>query len=538
MRGAALTRPNVIARVVSVVALVAAIVVVVVLVSGSSNYVLKLTMANAQGLQPGSQVFLGGVPVGTVTKLDMNRAGDKVIATLEIGKGQAHIGRGVNAHIIATNLLGTESVQLNPGDRRQPVPSGTTLPESATTLPTALDQIVDTLDQPTRVDLALLLREAGLAVTGRRTDVSAILRQFPLSLHAFTQLVQGLVNDNHSVADFIANSNYFIARVNAQEPQLKRLLTAAGGATQTFADKADALARTVQLAPPFFREVKVWFAALANGANHLNTVAPGLTQSMAPLDQTLKEIGPFASAAVPTLNKAAQVAPSLSDLALQATPTLRQAGPTLASLSTLAKLSQPLSAWLGLSSPDLFGIFDSWTHAIQSRDGVSHIFNGDLYLNPQIVLQAANQGASPQQKAQNLVDLAPSIVRTLGLESQVAKAKAFLAGLAAHHTAAANAPSVAPSPAHPSGAASFTPAGGSGAGGGTSSGGGGVPHLGGALGAGLSHVLSGALGLVAPKPPTGATGSSATGSGSSGSSGGGSGAASALTGLLGYLLGR
>src|SRR5581483_6537041 len=100
-----------------------------------------------------------------------------------------------------------------------------------------------------------------------------------------------------------------------------------------------------------------------------------------------------------------------------------------------AQLSQPLSGWLGLASPDLFSIFSSWSHAIQSRDGVSHIFNGDLYLNPEIVLAAANQGASAKQRAQNLVDLAPSIVRTLGLEKPVAAAKALLAGLLTPHAA-------------------------------------------------------------------------------------------------------
>jgi phospholipid/cholesterol/gamma-HCH transport system substrate-binding protein len=524
MRSHALIRPNLIVRAVSLIALIAVIVVVVLVASGSSSYKLKLTLANADGLQTGSQVFLGGVPVGTVSALDLNGPGNAVIATLSIGKGEAHVGKGARADIIATNLLGTESVQLSPGARSQPVPSGTVLPVSATTVPTALDQIVDVLNQPTRVDLALMLQEAGAAVAGRKADVSAILRQLPLSLQAATSLLQNLVTNNHSLADFIANSNQFITRVNGQSPALKRLLTAAGGAAQTFSNRAGALAQTVQRAPQFFTEVKAYFTSITTAANHLEPVTGLLADAMPPLDATLKAIKPFANAAVPTLNRAADVAPSLSDLAVRATPTLKQAVPTVGALSNLAQLSQPLSAWLGLSAPDLIDIFDSWSHAIQGRDGVSHVFNGDLYLNPQIVLNAADAGATPTQKAQNLVDLAPSIVKQLGLQSAVTKARALLALLAGHTTSPkattpAKRPTATPAklPVGSSGTTTSKPT---------------APSTG--SGSGLGGVLGGLLGSLSGH---GGGGTTAAPGGASGASGTGGGLGQTLSGLLGYLVG-
>ncbi|MHB8690287.1 MAG: MlaD family protein [Solirubrobacteraceae bacterium] len=534
MRASALNRPNLIARVVSLVAMAAAIVVVVVLVSGGSSYVLKLTMANASGLRPGSQVLLGGVPIGTVGPINMNRAGTAVVAELDLERGKVHVGQGVRASVIAANLLGEKYVQLAPGNRNQPLPSGTTLPADATTVPTDLDQVVDVLNQPTRVDFALMLREAGVAVAGRKADVHAILAQLPASLQAATQLLQGLVTDNHTLGDFISNSNAFIARVDANGPQLRRLLTSAAGASKTFADRAGALATTVQQAPYFFSRVKTYFASITNAANHLNPVAAELAQSAGPLDAVLKEIGPFSRAAVPTLNRAAQVAPALSRLAVQATPTLRAAVPTVSSLSNIAQLAQPLSAWLGLSSSDLFNIFDGWTHAIQFRDGVSHIFNGDLYLNPQIILNAANTGATPAQKARNLLDLAPSIVRQLGLQGALGNARALLAGLAAHHTSstpATKAPSTAPRPTPPAAAQPSTPKPGGGLrlGAGTGSGAG----LGG-LGSGINHLIGGVLGLLGGKGHGGST-STHSSTGTTGATGR---AGSGLAGLLGYLLGK
>jgi virulence factor Mce-like protein len=540
MRGAALNRPNVIARAVSLIAAVAVIVVVVLLVSGGSSYVLKLKMANATGLQTGAQVLVGGVPVGSVSDLEMDRAGSAVIVTLDLEKGKAHVGNGAHAAVIATNLLGTKSVQLQPGNRNEPLPSGTTLPESDTSIPTDLDQIVDVLNQPTRVDLQLMLTEAGVAVAGRQADVSAILRQFPLSLTAATKLFQGLVTDNHSLADFIANSNAFIERVNANGPALKRLLTSADGAAQTFSDQASELSKTIQEGPAFFKNVYSWFQGLGHAALNLTPVAAELAQSAGPLDTVLKEVRPFANAAVPTLNRAAQVAPTLDQLATQATPILKAAAPTVSSLSSLAMLSQPLSAWLGLSSSDLFNIFDNWTHAIQFRDGVSHIFNGNIYLNPEIVLSAADKGATAEQKAQNLLDLAPNIVKQLGLQNAVSKAEQLLAGLTGHKstptpaakTPATSRPSAPPSSATPSGSSS---PGNSGSG--TSSGSGsGASGLVGQLGSGLNHLLGGVLGAVTGK---GTTGPSGTTSGSSSSTGGGGNQpGNGLSGLLSYLLGK
>lgn len=532
MRGTSLNRPNLIVRGVSLLVLAAVIVIVVVLVSSGSSYTLKLKMANATGLQTGAQVFLGGVPVGSVSDLEMDRAGNAVIVTLDLEKGKAHVGQGARAAVIATNLLGTKSVQLAPGNRSEPLPSGTSLPESATSIPTDLDQIVDVLNQPTRVDLQMLLTEAGVAVAGRKADVSAILRQFPLSLTAATKLFQGLVTDNHSLADFIANSNAFIARVNAQGPQLKRLLTSAAGASQTFSDQAVSLTQAIKDGPYFFRVLQSFFGGIEKSANELEPITAELSQTAGPLDQTLKAIKPFADAAVPTLNRGAQIAPTLSELAEQATPTLQAAVPTLSSLSNLASLSQPLSSWIGLSSSDLFNIFDGWTHAIQFRDGISHIFNGDLYLNPEIVIGNANLGASAAQKAHNLLDVAPALVRQLGLEGAVAKARALLNSLGSHHTSTpAKVPSgstsstPAASPRAPGSSGSTNPGAGAGAGSGPA----------GQLGSGLNHLLGGVLGAVTGKGTTGASG---TTSGTPSSSGGGTQPGSGLSGLLGYLLGK
>jgi phospholipid/cholesterol/gamma-HCH transport system substrate-binding protein len=307
------------------------IVVALLAFGGASKYPIKLALANASGLRPGSQVLLGGVSVGSVKSLDLNRQ-SVVIANLELNPSDVHVGQGATASIVAANLLGEKYVSLQPGDPHSSLPSGSTLPETATTLPTDLDQVVAVLDDPTRADLATLLREAGATVGGRQRDVSAILRQFPLSLDAATKLLTTLVGDNHTLADLISRSNSFITRVNAQSADLKQVITAADGAATTLALRQNDLRRTVVgLAAPL-RNLSILFPKATSALKALNPVAAQIADAAPALDQLLRQVRPFTQAAVPTLNRAADVAPTLSQLAVKATPIIKAAVPTLGSL--------------------------------------------------------------------------------------------------------------------------------------------------------------------------------------------------------------
>jgi virulence factor Mce-like protein len=411
----AIARPKVVVRLVTLVAAALSVIVLVSVLGGGRVYVLRLALSNASGLRPGSQVLLGGVPIGTVDSLGVNRSG-VVIAQLHLNPDQVHVGRGASAGIVAANLLGEKYVALKPGDGNAPLPSGTLLPQSATAAPTELDQIVDVLNGGTRARLAVLLQEAGVAVAGRRSDIAAVLRQFPLSLTAATTLLRTMVQNTHTLADLVTRSDQFISRMNAFGGPLKQVIGSAAGAAQTLAARSQALRQAVRGAPATLITIRTFLHNLGNTAGNLRTPVGELAGDAQPLDQLLAAVKPFTRAAVPTLDRAAAVAPILTRLALRATPTVAAAVPTLASLQRIAGLAQPLSAWVGLSAQDIIGIMNGWSRAIQFRDGVSHVFNANLYLDPSIVLNIADQGASPMQKCQNLLGvLDPGLLRGMAL---------------------------------------------------------------------------------------------------------------------------
>lgn len=515
-----LARPNLVARAALAMILAVAVVAIVVIASGGRSFDLNLRMANAGGLRPGSQVLLGGVPVGTVDTLDLEH--NEVIARLHLDPAKVTIGRGVHASIIAANLLGEEYVALSPGDPHHGLESGTTLPASATTLPTDLDQIVDVLNGATRARLAILLDAAGTALAGRRTDLGALLRQIPLSLPDATNLLSTMVSDNHTLADTIANADSFIGHLDTQQANLTHLIDKSAGAATTFALRAAQLSSAVRGAPQSLSTLQRFAQDATARLDQLAPIATDLRQTAPSLTSLLTQVKPFTAVAVPALNRAAAVSPTLTALADQGTPTIRQGIPAVMAIEHTAMLAKPLSSWLGLSVGDLIRIANGWSRAIQYRDGLSHVFNGDFLLNPMIILSMADRGANAAQRRQNLLDvIGPSVIDTLHLAPAQAAARAALAGLT----------SVLPTPAASrSGAPKQTRTGSSSSTQGSAAG----PTTGGQSGTtrgGVGATLGGLLGSLlggraGSNPSTGATGASGPGLGG------------ALHGLLGYLMGK
>jgi ABC-type transporter Mla subunit MlaD len=163
-----------------------AAVAAIALSGGGHPYELQLRLSNALGLRDGSKVVIGGVEVGRVhTSLAPN---DKVLVKVDIGSRYAPLGRDATASVASVNLLGQKSLELDPGNRSDPAPSGYELPAARVTPSTDLDQVLNVLDDNTRARLTVLINEAGAAFTGRRWDLASVLAQLPGSLTQGTGL--------------------------------------------------------------------------------------------------------------------------------------------------------------------------------------------------------------------------------------------------------------------------------------------------------------------------------------------------------------
>jgi virulence factor Mce-like protein len=369
--------------------LLAAVVLAVILLGGGNDYVIHLQMGDALGLRDGSKVVEGGVQVGTVgVRIG---GGDRVITTVNIQRQYAPIGRNATAQVVSVNLLGQKSLQLQPGNHDDPAPNGFTIPASRVTPSTDLDQVLNVLGPDTRARLTILLNEAGAAFAGRRLDFSRLLAELPSSLTQGTALLDQLVQNNHTLADLVTNSDQFITTVDTQRTQLGNLVATLGQTANTVQARDAQLQSTLRQLPGTLGTAQVFLRDLRQTTVPLGPAAQDLQRVAPPLQSVLDQLSPFAQAARPTLAKAIGTAPALTRLADGATPVLRVAAPTLSTLHTTSIDLIPVSHALSLSVDNIIATATNWSHAIELRDALGHVFRAEVAITAQTAKELVNR---------------------------------------------------------------------------------------------------------------------------------------------------
>ena len=144
---------------------------------GNNQYEVSIHFPTGNGIIEGSDVFFGGVKVGTVKTLQLDQDGKAITMTVSIGQQYAPIHQGATAAIRPKSLLGEKYVAMTVGDPSKPAyNNGDTLPESATSVNVELDQIINIFDAPTRAQLQILIDQLGVGVAGQGRNTNETLQ--------------------------------------------------------------------------------------------------------------------------------------------------------------------------------------------------------------------------------------------------------------------------------------------------------------------------------------------------------------------------
>jgi phospholipid/cholesterol/gamma-HCH transport system substrate-binding protein len=95
---------------------------------GGSSYEVNARFTNIGGLKAGSQVFIAGVPVGRVEKIDLN-AQYAAVVRLNV-KQEIHLPSDTIASIKTSGLIGDKYVALAPGADSNNLPPGGTITDT------------------------------------------------------------------------------------------------------------------------------------------------------------------------------------------------------------------------------------------------------------------------------------------------------------------------------------------------------------------------------------------------------------------------
>ena len=342
-----------------------------------TGYSVRVMLADAGGLETGSNVNINGVTVGSVASLGITKH-DRAVAVLHLTKSAAPIGAGAHAIVDIDGFFGERLVDLTRGNyRTDPEPSGSTIPVADSGVSARLDDVVDALNMDAQGALQTFLDEQGTALVGRGQSLGAVLAQLPQTLPQVTQLLDQFGANQHAIADLVERSDAVVTQVAGQRRYLASMVNSANSALGALASRREQLGATVQDAPAALRQAQTTLATLEGTAIPLAPAAEGLRETAPNLVSALRQIPAFARAAVPTLNEVSKVSPALEKLAAKGTPIVSQIVPLTRELLTYSKDGlAPISSMLADDggAANLFGEMEGWARSTQGYDASGHVF--------------------------------------------------------------------------------------------------------------------------------------------------------------------
>ncbi|TMG35323.1 MAG: MCE family protein [Chloroflexi bacterium] len=214
--------------------------------SGLTEYRLTIPIDSADGLYPGSDVLIAGAKAGSVQDIKLD--GGQALVTITLDEAHAPVHSDARATIRPKSLLGEKYVALEPGTgSSDALAAGSRLPQTQVAQAVDLQDVVNTLDQPTREKLRTLVIELGGGLAGQGTatndtiaygtkdmnDLATIANTLAARDQDLQKVIQGLDQVTAELAKsdrrqqlgvLIQNSETLLHSLAAQDTQIKRAL--------------------------------------------------------------------------------------------------------------------------------------------------------------------------------------------------------------------------------------------------------------------------------------------------------------------------
>jgi phospholipid/cholesterol/gamma-HCH transport system substrate-binding protein len=295
------------ARLMTIALVGAAILVVAFLLFRSGgSYRVTLALDNASQLVKGDQVKVGGVSVGSVSKLELGQDARARIEVTIDDDSVLPLHQGTRAQVRSPSLAGVANryVALTPGPVNAPeMESGATIPAHDTQSEVDLDEVLNTLDARTVRDVKLLTRNGASALGGRGRQLAGALTALNPALSQVDALERELLRDQGRFRRFLVESADVVSAVASRRPQLERLVGSAHATLGEVASRDAALDSLLRRLPGTLRQTNT---TLVNLRGALGDVDPTLRVARPvarPLAHTLGLLRPTVQDARPVVAK-------------------------------------------------------------------------------------------------------------------------------------------------------------------------------------------------------------------------------------------
>jgi phospholipid/cholesterol/gamma-HCH transport system substrate-binding protein len=368
-----------IARFAALGALIAAIVLVLVLLfsGGGEKNTYKLLFETGGQLVEGNEVRVGGVPVGSVEKIDLTEDNQALVTITT----EEPLTEGTEAIIRLTSLSGVANryISVTPGPNNAPeLSSSEPLPQAHTVAPVDIDQLFDIFRPRARRALQQVIAgQAGIYV-GRGPEANRAYKYFNSGLSSTEKLFAELTRDQQVFTDFVVDTGKVVNSIASRRGDLTSLVSNTNEALGAIARENSSLDRLLVALPPALRQSNTTFVNLRATLDDLDPFVAAAKRSTTDLPAFLRDLRPVAERSIPVfddLGHAVFEPGPANDLAdsLRLSPEFEQrtreaVGPSIQALSDSFENLRFAAPY----SPDLMAFVTKFAEATAYYDGNGH----------------------------------------------------------------------------------------------------------------------------------------------------------------------
>jgi virulence factor Mce-like protein len=244
------------------------------------THTYHIEMYNAFGIVDGSDVRIAGVNAGSVTELSITPE-KRADLTIETSGPVGVLGKNTRCASQPQSLIAEYFLTCNP--KGPTLPDGGTIPASQVTETVQPDLVQNTLREPYKDRLAILINEFGTALAGNPDDLNEAIRLGAPALRKLQAALDILADQNRTIRDLNANSDEIIAQLANRRQDVVRFIQESRDAAAISASRRADLSTDFNRLDDFFAELRPTLAKLGVVAQqqkplltNLRLAAPGL----------------------------------------------------------------------------------------------------------------------------------------------------------------------------------------------------------------------------------------------------------------------
>jgi virulence factor Mce-like protein len=313
------------------------------------GYRVQVAFPEAATVATEADVRIAGVSVGKVKALEVDEAGNRTVATLELDREFAPLHEDARAMLRQKTLLGETYVELEPGRSDDMLPEGGRLSNARVAETVQLDEIFDSLDPQTRKAFRTWQQDLAVGVKGRGRDFNDALGTLPGFAADGADVLAVLDSQEAALQRLVKNTGVTFGALTENEQQLETLITSSQRVFEATGSRNDRLAEAIGIFPTFLDESKATFARL----EEFSADTRPLVQDLRPVAQDLEPTLADLHATAPYLERFFRDLDPLIDASKKGLPAAREtiegAEPLLARMHPFLGQLNPMLQYLEMS---------------------------------------------------------------------------------------------------------------------------------------------------------------------------------------------